>query len=376
MKKLPILVMAFLFIAISLKANDTLLVKVNQKEFFAGDTLSFDATLHYSNKHMAAVTLNVWIEDLLKNRRWKYRYPLLNGYAGGDIIISEKIPPGKYAVNFLLQDEFFKIDGTIQDYSTKTTSLNYLMLTKQKRSLINFTNVDAVGNFRVKNIVFEDTARFIFSQIGKKKSSLTIALKTPLDSAFTPMLSNTQFFTLKSKNNTIVTDTANNYVFDSKRFGEMTLDDVTVTTKAKKKVEKFEEEFVSALFQGGNAKVFDGIDDTELGSSLDIFSFLQGRVAGLDISRGEDGNYIAKWRSGNTEFFVDEFKTDAEGVQYLSTADVAMIKVFSPPAYLSAGGSDGGAIAIYTKRGVYADNKGRKFNFLIKGYTPAAVIWQ
>ncbi len=376
MNKLLILLIAIILAASTVQANDSLLVKINKNEFYAGDTLSFDATLHYTNKHMAAVTLNVWIEDLLKNRRWKYRYPLLNGYAGGDIIISNKIPPGKYAVNFLLQDEFFKIDGTIENYSTKTVTLNYMMLAKQKKSLINNTNVLANGNFIVKNIVFEDTARFIFSKQTKKGADLAIDLKTPLDSAFVPFLTNTQFFLLKSKNNIVISDTANNYVLDTKRFGETTLEDVVVTTKAKKKVEKFEEQYVSALFQGGNSRVFDGIDETDIASAQNIFSFLQGRVAGLAISTSEDGSYVAKWRGGTTDFFIDEFKTDAEAVQYLSPSDVAMIKVFSPPSYLSAGGSDGGAIAIYTKRGTYADNKTSKYNFLIKGYTPTEVVWQ
>jgi hypothetical protein len=50
-----------------------------------------------------------------------------------------------------------------------------------------------------------------------------------------------------------------------------------------------------------------------------------------------------------------------------------MIKVFRPG---EGGPTNGGAIAIYTKRGPYLDNISRRYNFLIKGYTPLLSVWK
>ena len=70
---------------------------------------------------------------------------------------------------------------------------------------------------------------------------------------------------------------------------------------------------------------------------------------------------------------MDEFKIDASDPMMVNPADVAMIKVFRPG---EGGPTNGGAIAIYTKRGAYLDNASRKYNFLIKGYTPLLSVWR
>lgn len=75
----------------------------------------------------------------------------------------------------------------------------------------------------------------------------------------------------------------------------MTLETVTVTTKAKKKIELFQEEYVSALFNDINARSFDGINSKEISEASDIFNFLQGRVAGLQVQRESEGTMTIRW---------------------------------------------------------------------------------
>jgi len=56
--------------------------------------------------------------------------------------------------------------------------------------------------------------------------------------------------------------------------------------------------------------------------------------------------------------------------------DVALIKVYPPPVTL---GSliPGGAIAIYTKRGVYEGVKSEpEYNYFVRGYTQGIYKWQ
>ena len=78
-----------------------------------------------------------------------------------------------------------------------------------------------------------------------------------------------------------------------------------------------------------------------------------------------------KWRGANTDFFLDEMKSDAEVVGNISMSQIAYIKVFRPPFFGGTGGSSGGAIAIYTRKGGDVKSipgKGLAFKYL-DGYT-------
>jgi hypothetical protein len=107
---------------------------------------------------------------------------------------------------------------------------------------------------------------------------------------------------------------------------------------------------------------------------MDIFSYLQGRVAGLKIIRDVTGSYVLTWRGGIVDVYLDEFKVDDDIASFVNSNDVAMIKVYPP---LSGGPTVNGTIAIYTKRGAYyTENSSRKYNFQVIGYTPEITTWQ
>ena len=150
---------------------------------------------------------------------------------------------------------------------------------------------------------------------------------------------------------------------------------VVVNAIKKKKIEKFDEEYSSGLFKGGLAKIFDGIEGNDISNSFDILLFLQSRVAGLKIQRNNNfsvnDSYNISWRNRPVDIFIDEFKIEQSSQLLINPSDVAMIKVFGP---LEGGPSLNGCIAIYTKRGEYDDNE-RKYNFLVKGYTPLVIEW-
>ena len=75
----------------------------------------------------------------------------------------------------------------------------------------------------------------------------------------------------------------------------------------------------------------------------------------------------------NVDVYLDEFKVDDDIASFVNSNDVAMIKVYPP---LSGGPTGNGTIAIYTKRGAYSNNMSRRYNFLVKGYTPLITTWQ
>jgi hypothetical protein len=128
-----------------------------------------------------------------------------------------------------------------------------------------------------------------------------------------------------------------------------TLENVTVRSKGKTPVQLMDEKYTSGLFKGGDGYQFDLLTDPFASSALNIFQYLQGKVAGLQINTG-GGTPTMQWRGGSPQLYLDEVATDADFISSLSINDVAYVKVFRPPFMGGFNGANG-AIAIYTRRG-------------------------
>jgi hypothetical protein len=90
-------------------------------------------------------------------------------------------------------------------------------------------------------------------------------------------------------------------------------------------------------------------DPASLGG-LDLFTYLQGRVPGLMISRSGSQVQLL-WRGANPEVYLDQQLVGPEFIQSMNIRDIAIIKIFRPPFFGGIGGGSGGAIAIYSKKG-------------------------
>ncbi len=134
-----------------------------------------------------------------------------------------------------------------------------------------------------------------------------------------------------------------------------TLATVTVTGRSKSLAQKLDEEYTSAMFAGGDAYTFDIMNDQSSVAYPDIFTYLQGRVAGLIINaNGPDVSM--QWRGSTPTVFLNEMKVDVSQIRSITVSDVAMVKVFRPGTGVAFGGGAGGAIAVYTKKGKEARN--------------------
>lgn len=150
-----------------------------------------------------------------------------------------------------------------------------------------------------------------------------------------------------------------------------TLAEVTVKAKTKSAEQILDEKYTSGLFSGGNSRNFDVSNDPVAQSSMNVFTYLQGRVAGLQITNATGGTPSLSWRGGTPQVYLNEMNTDVSLLQSTSMADVAYIKVFTPPFFGGFGGGSGGAIAVYTKKGGEARSepgKGLPFK-IVWGYT-------
>jgi hypothetical protein len=128
------------------------------------------------------------------------------------------------------------------------------------------------------------------------------------------------------------------------------LANVTVRAKAKTPEQTMNDKYAKGLFSGGDAMNFDLVNDRSAVGMMNIFNYLQGRVAGLQINSTSNPPSLT-WRGGAPQLYLDEMPIDANFLASLPINDVAFVKVFRPPFIGPGGGGGSGAIAIYTRRG-------------------------
>jgi hypothetical protein len=371
-------------------ASDSIPVTINQRNLKAGDTLEFNWDGNLIGKGYAAASLHVWIDHVESGRRWKLRYPILNGLSEGALVITDSMPNGNYALNFMAAEQFIEINGKVRNVRLKTAynyktkkkdtlavfelpkmkgkEMRYTLLGQESILHNDYVNVNEEGKFTIPAIVFGDSAQLLFDP-GRGRGLYWISLETALDSVFTPFHSTTMFVSIQKEVTAFkdIKDTAS-YVFEFEDAypDAVVLDEVVV--KGKSNAEKFEDDFVSRLFKSfPDAKTYDALDDNELMRSNNILTFLQTKVAGLFI-RSNGITSTVTWRGEPVNFFINEFQVDVNNLN-LNPMDVALIKVYPPPAQLVSL-TNGGAVAIYTKRGAYENQKGApQYNFMVKGYT-------
>jgi len=152
-----------------------------------------------------------------------------------------------------------------------------------------------------------------------------------------------------------------------------TLTAVTVRAHVKSDKDKLDERYSSGMFSGGDANIMDLVNDPLANAYPDIFTYLQGKVAGLQITpgNGPGGTPSLSWRGGTPSLYLNEMQTDASQLQNTPVSDIAEVKIFRPGSGVGFGGGAGGTIVVYTKRGG-DEKKGDDPNF--KGLDRAILI--
>ena len=371
---------------------------VNQQTLETKDTLSFRWNGHPIRKAYPTATLHVWADHLESRRRWKFRYPIINGVAVGDLAMSASLPPGTYAINFLASDQFFEVEGRVKKVKVKTAMnhktrqrdtiivyeypklthgvMDYYLLGKEGILYEGILPVGAQGEFRIPRIVFGDSAQLVLDP-GKGKGAYWIDVQTPLDSSFTPFYAETRFVRLRDPGqpdtSTWAADTASyEFGFEDPRFIEMLTE---IKIKGKTNAEKFEDAFVSGLFRDfPGTQTLESLDSDEIMRFGDVFTYLRSNMAGL-IQQGSGISSQFWWRGAPVQFFLNEFPVTPDVIATLPPMDVALIKAYPPPAAVGTMVS-GGAIGVYTKRGVYEKDQNKpRYHFMVRGFTHGLARW-
>ena len=87
---------------------------------------------------------------------------------------------------------------------------------------------------------------------------------------------------------------------------------------------------------------------------MDIFSYLQGRVAGLKIIRDVTGSYVLTWRGGIVDVYLDEFKVD-DDIEFVKRLMAEQAVKAVPGSFMGLQTEDGNPGAGYVRLALVHD---------------------
>lgn len=360
------------------QAKGQLDIQLNKNILQSGDSLL--VTVGYKDDNGKApnlppATLELVIESE-QGLRTRLRWPVINGQASGALYLPHSLPRGKYTLLAGLQGRFFEVVGKIQD-DENSGSIQAMLLTKTGDWDEQEVPVQPDGTFTVSNWLFEDNAVMAFSRTKNSNQPLDIRISTQLDSTYVPIAVAGRAFYVGNPPSA-VRPTLNKPVEAPKAVfadGGSLLPAVVVRATNKTPAQQFNEEYSTGLFRAGDERLLSIMNDPSAIAFPNIFSYLQGRVAGLQIFPAGFNGGGAVWRGNPVAFFMDEIRVSPQQIANIPMADIAIVKAYPPPFFGAPGGGAGGGIAIYTRRGGEAAYfPADKHVFRVRGYTPSATV--
>lgn len=296
-------------------------------------------------------------------------------YNWDNVLAGRTTPPKWKEGNYLSMGG--KVVGLPQGSVAPGLQLTGILQTADSAKNIVILPVDKNGNVFTDGLVFYDQAKLFFN-FNKKNLSFDKSMllldnglrkgfgRAMIDSTLRLGLPTLTAATIAANNKAVrMSQQAMRLLANSK-----VMSTVTVTAKAKTTKEKMEEKYVSSLFSG-DAVSFDLVNDPLSSAYMDIFQYLQGRVAGLQISMGA-GEPSLSWRGGSPALYLNEMRADPSMLQATPVSDIAYIKVFRPGSSIVSGGG-GGVISVYTRKGgdTQADPNSKGLSYIsLAGYSP------
>ena len=355
-----LLFMAFFFTGLSQQEN--LQVSLNSQFFKPEDTLDISAVL--TDKKAKTATLFMIAENE-NGMVWEMRWPMLNGRCEASLILPDSLPSGQYQMHFSILQNLFTVFGKVKTPG-KVTLLNTTLLTAGKDVYESETPVNADGTFTYKNVLFEKDATLLFTLAEASNSdNLNIEISTVLDSVSYPGAGKTLDIYVGEKEPEIKPKKFISKNDDPGARAQV-LEAVTVYSKPVNRGELYNKRYSSGLFRDMNERMINLLDNPNLNTTFSALQLVRMQTAGIFISDGF--NPIARWRGDRVLFYINEMQASILDVDRLPVFDIAIIKVFPPPFFGNPGGN-GGAVAVYTKRGGLSDDN-YKNAFKVKGYTP------
>jgi hypothetical protein len=248
-----------------------------------------------------------------------------------------------------------KVDNLSEKKTKKAGNMNLIISTGDNEKEMMQTELGADGSFYLNDLFYYDSANVYLQPNGITiPDASKITLQTNLIAGDPSRTLSVLKLALKPSVDSL-SQLQQKYAADKRILDSMaasgTLQEVIVTTRVKKRIDEIDEKYTTGIFSSDGIK-FDIVSDNLANMQPNVFSYLQGRVAGLQISTQTFGAPTLRWRGDQVAVFLNEIQlTDPSALNSIPMSDVAYIKVFRPPfvgAYL---GGSGGAIVVYTRRG-------------------------
>jgi hypothetical protein len=278
---------------------------------------------------------------------------LTNGWRRFDWAKIKALAPPK--ITYPFETEYMTLRGKVKgNQDNKGAVLTLVVSGKDSSRRILLVPLEDNGTFK-KEIFFFDTATVFYAFNGSKKTyvpaeaQLNNSLLKPLPRKLQAS-SNVPFLWSDSLSKSKLDVLLLQQELLRKKMAETTLQEVTVTGKMKTKDELLNERYASGFFAQNHTAMFDLTDDPRM-TAQNVFEYLQGKVAGLYITK-MGPNVEITWRNDEPAYFLNEMRVESKkDLINVPMSEIAMVKVFRPLFMFAPGSGRGGAIVVYSKKG-------------------------
>lgn len=251
-------------------------------------------------------------------------------------------------------DAFIQVKGSLLTElgELKNSMVSFSLMKRGMVPVIDEVPVTDSGTFLIDRLIVNDSASLGIQLNTRKKKNQKIAMQFQQMGLFTeaPAYVNDFGYPLPELR------------FQSPQARELASyvpneNEVVVYSTSKTPLQVLEDKYANGLFKGGDAVSFNMMTPNAI-SFPNIFQFLRGKVAGLQISFDDQmntgiGRPRLYWRSqqDTLKFFLNQMLVETDIILTLNINEIAYVKVFKPPFLGAALGAPNGAIAVYTKQG-------------------------
>lgn len=269
-------------------------------------------------------------------------------------------------INYQRDSDYLEIAGTASGRAFRNVEekdfVTLILMEQDSSKQIIPIPMEQDGTFSKSGIMFFDTVNVFYRFKQKKLASKTdIDFRTNIFSAESTYLKGFNNYSFKQFDSAQLARELY-FIAEQKRLEKLrsstTLKDVVVTSRLKPRtaLDVADDKYTTGAFAFEAKERVDVKSDPSAYAYLDIFRYLQSRVAGLDISTTQqtsasDALYNISLRGEVPTLYLNEMQTDIAALASIPMSDVAYIKIFSTPFVLATGNGFGGAIAVYTRKG-------------------------
>jgi hypothetical protein len=280
---------------------------------------------------------------------------------------------------------FITISGKVISKRTRKLitkgQIDFIIQTKDSSLSLVSSVITKDGSFSLKNLVFFDSAHFIYSLKNNPYEEIIIRLDSSRSNPEKkiPFLEFCGRDELVFKNDMLRNAVLSTYdAMIRPGSSEHVLKEVIVKTRKLSPKEQVNKAYTNGLFRNSNmTTTVDLINDPPNQGGINIFDYLQGRVRGLMITRTSDGYQLTSNRKLSLFYeppmrlYLDEQETTAGSITIIPLQEIAMVKYFPPGSASLPGVGIAGVLAVYTKKPSdgYNTNPASKGQFVYRGYS-------